>query len=59
MEKTDFLYFDVEAPNGIDLIMFRDSFLTCPANRAVASLTVPGGQDFYFPHFSSKINQIF
>ena len=25
MEKADFLYFDVEAPNGINLIMFRDS----------------------------------
>ena len=25
MEKADFLYFEVEAPNGINLIMFRDS----------------------------------
>ena len=28
MEKADFLYFEVEAPNGIDLIMFRDSSVT-------------------------------
>ena len=27
--------------------------------RAVASLTVPGGQDFHFPHFSSNCNQCF
>ena len=24
MEKADFLYFEVEAPNGINLIMFWD-----------------------------------
>ena len=28
MEKADFLYFEVEAPNGINLIMFRDSSVT-------------------------------
>ena len=27
--------------------------------RAVASLTVPDGQDFHFPHFSSNFDQIF
>ena len=27
MEKTDFLYFEVEAPNGINLMMFRDILL--------------------------------
>ena len=26
-------------------------------NRAVASLTVPGGQKFHFPHFSSNFDQ--
>ena len=25
--------------------------------RAVASLTIPGGQDFHFPHFSSNFDQ--
>ena len=25
--------------------------------RAIASLTVPGGQDFHFTHFSSNFNQ--
>ena len=28
MEKADFLYFELEAPNGINLIMFRDSNVT-------------------------------
>ena len=28
MEKADFLYFEVEGPNGINLIMFGDSSLT-------------------------------
>ena len=27
--------------------------------RAVASLTVPGGQEFHFPHFSSNFDQLF
>ena len=27
--------------------------------RAIASLTVPGGQEFHFPHFSSNFDQIF
>ena len=27
--------------------------------RAVASLTVPGGQGFHFPHFSSNFDQFF
>ena len=27
-EKADFLYFEVEAPNGINLIMFRDGSVT-------------------------------
>ena len=27
------------------------------SRRAVASLTVPGGQNFHFPHFSSNFNQ--
>ena len=26
-------------------------------NRAVASLMVPGGQEFHFPHFSSKFDK--
>ena len=30
-----------------------------PKPRAVASLTVPGGQEFHFPHFSSNFDQIF
>ena len=33
MEKADFLYFEVEAPNEIHLIMFRDSSLTFPAKN--------------------------
>ena len=28
-------------------------------NRAVASLTVPGGQEFHFPHFFLKFQSIF
>ena len=28
-------------------------------HRAVASLTVPGGQEFHFPHFSSNFDQFF
>ena len=28
-------------------------------NRAVASLTVPGGQEFHFPHFLLKFQSIF
>ena len=31
MEKADFLYFEVEAPNGINLIMFLDNSLTFSA----------------------------
>ena len=31
MEKADFSYFEVEAPNGIILIMFRDSSMTFSA----------------------------
>ena len=31
MEKADFLYFEVEASNGIILIMFRDSSVTFSA----------------------------
>ena len=31
MEKADFLYFEVEATNGINLIMFRDSSVTFSA----------------------------
>ena len=27
--------------------------------RAIARLTVPGGQEFHFPHFSSKFRSIF
>ena len=27
--------------------------------RAVASLTVPGGQEFHFSHFSSSLDQVF
>ena len=30
-----------------------------PLVRAVASLTVPGGQEFHFPHFSSNRDQFF
>ena len=33
MEKADFLYFEVEAPNGINLIMFRDSNVTFSAKN--------------------------
>ena len=29
------------------------------ALRAVASLTVPGGQEFHFPHFSSNFDKFF
>ena len=28
-------------------------------NRGVASLTVPGGQEFYFPHFFSNFQHFF
>ena len=28
-------------------------------DRAVASLTVPGGQEFHFPHFSSNFDQFY
>ena len=28
-------------------------------NRAIASLTVPGGQEFHFPHFFLKFRLIF
>ena len=28
-------------------------------SRAVASLTVPGGQEFHFPQFSSNFDQFF
>ena len=31
MEKADFLYFEVEAPNGINLITFRHSSVTFSA----------------------------
>ena len=31
MEKAEFLYFEVEAPNGINLILFRNSSLTFSA----------------------------
>ena len=31
MEKADFLYFKVEAPSGINLVMFRDSSMTFSA----------------------------
>ena len=31
IEKADFLYFEVEAPNWINLIMFRDSSVTFSA----------------------------
>ena len=33
MEKVDFLCFEVEAPNGINLIMFRDSSMTFSAKN--------------------------
>ena len=32
---------------------------SCHTNRAVASLTAPGGQEFHFPHFSSNFDQFF
>ena len=31
MEKADFLYFEAEAPDRINLIMFRDSSVTFSA----------------------------
>ena len=31
MEKANFLYFEVEAPNGINFIIFRDSSVTFSA----------------------------
>ena len=31
MEKADYLYFKGEAPNGTNLIMFRDSSVTLSA----------------------------
>ena len=31
MEKADFLYFEVEALNGINVIMFRDTSVTFSA----------------------------
>ena len=31
MDKVDFLYSEVQAPNGIKLIMFRDSSVTFSA----------------------------
>ena len=31
MEKANFLYFEVEAPNGINLIMFLESSVTFSA----------------------------
>ena len=33
--------------------------ITQSGTRAVASLTVPGGQEFHFPHFSSNSDQFF
>ena len=32
MENANFLYFEVEAPKGINLIMFRESSMTFSAN---------------------------
>ena len=31
IQKADFLYFEVEAPYGINIIVFRDSSVTCSA----------------------------
>ena len=31
----------------------------CILRRAVASLTVPGGQEFHFPHFSPNFDHFF
>ena len=36
---------------------FVNPIYECPPSRAVASLMVPGGQDFQFPHFSSNFDQ--
>ena len=33
--------------------------LSFPLSRAVASLTIPGGQEFHFPHFSSNFDKFF
>ena len=30
-----------------------------PGDRAVANLSVPGGQELHFPHFSSNFDQFF
>ena len=33
MERADFLYFEAEAPNGINLVMFQDISMTFPAEN--------------------------
>ena len=33
LDKADFLYFEVKAPNGINLIMLRDSSVTFSAKN--------------------------
>ena len=41
------------------MFQFRDRFSSKRSIRAVASLTVPGGLEFHFPHFFSNFDQVF
>ena len=41
---------------GLPIVSDGIGVLLC---RAIASLTVPGGQDFHFPHFPLKFQSIF
>ena len=45
----------------VDFVTERPLLFKCPmyVSRAVASLTVLGGQEFHFPHFSSNLDQVF
>ena len=45
------------APGQIE--EWRPSAEVLDGGRAVASLTVPGGQEFHFPHFFLKFRSIF
>ena len=45
--------------DNILMYIFISSVLPPPPPRAVVSPTVPGGQEFHFPHFSSNLDQLF
>ena len=46
MEKADLLYFEVEDPDGINLIMFRDSSVTFSAKIRKKIRCVLGNKPF-------------